>query len=466
MSSPRRQRLDALLAQARALDPVPGVYLMKADDGRVLYVGKAVRLPDRVSSYFLRSTNLGPRKQPMLDEVVAFEAIECESDWEALLTEARLIKDLQPPYNAALMDGKTFPYLAITVRDEFPAVHFTREPTDARFKGARIYGPFLRAGDLRQAIQVLQRIFKFRTCELNIASADERNWQFRPCLLHDIHQCTAPCANRISTDAYRADIDRLVRFLGTKRSVLVRELRREMEEASAARQYERAGELRDHIRAIERLGASETPRGEPSVDWIDLTMFASDPEGCMKALGDIMGAAAPLRCIECIDIAHLAGNETVGSKVCFIDGRPFKEGYRRYRVRSVGNDDFAAIREIVSRRYREAGEGHEIYPDLILIDGGVGQLGAAMDVFRDMSAKPPLVASLAKEEEVLFVHGRESPIALPKRHKGLRLCMAIRDEAHRFAQRYHHTLRRKRVLGEDAPPGRPPSGEAPSGEAP
>ncbi|MDA1105541.1 MAG: UvrB/UvrC motif-containing protein [Planctomycetota bacterium] len=452
MNPMQRTRLDDLLQKARSLDAVPGVYILKAAEGRVLYVGKALRLPDRVSSYFLPSADVGDRKQPMLAEVETFEVIPCESEWEALLMEARLIKDLRPPYNAMLTDGKTFPYLVVTTRDEFPGVYFTREPTADRFRGGRIYGPFTRAGDLRHAVQVLQRIFRFRTCEMEIREDDPRNRSFRPCLLHDIHQCTAPCASRVSRESYRADLDRFLRFLGTKRTSLVRELTREMDAASADQRYEEAAALRDQLRAIERLGMGETPRGDPELDWpTELTVFASDPEGCVEALGEALGAVDRIRCIECIDIAHLAGNETVGSKVCFIDGRPFKEGYRRYRVRSAGNDDFTAIREIVSRRYREAGEGHELFPDLVLIDGGQGQLSAAMEVFSLMEVRPPLVASLAKREEVLHLAGRDGTIRLAKRHKGLRLCMAIRDEAHRFAQHYHHILRKKRVLGEEAP---------------
>ncbi len=152
--------------------------------------------------------------------------------------------------------------------------------------------------------------------------------------------------------------------------------------------------------------------------------------------------------MEAIDIAHLQGGETVGSKVCFIDGRPFKDGYRRYRIRTADNDDYMAIREVVSRRYREAGEGNELYPDCILIDGGLGQLHAALQAFDQLPCKPPMVISLAKKEELIYVQQRSEPIRLGRENPGLKLCQAIRDEAHRFAQHYHHVLRRKRVVGE------------------
>ena len=160
------------------------------------------------------------------------------------------------------------------------------------------------------------------------------------------------------------------------------------------------------------------------------------------------GLAEPIRCMEAIDIAHLQGDQTVGSKVAFIDGRPFKEGYRRYMVRSADNDDYMAIREVVSRRYRDAGKGEELYPDVILIDGGLGQLHAAMEAFDQLDVKPPMVISLAKKEELIYVQQRSEPVRLGRENLGLKLCQAIRDEAHRFAQHYHHILRRKKVVGE------------------
>jgi excinuclease ABC subunit C len=152
--------------------------------------------------------------------------------------------------------------------------------------------------------------------------------------------------------------------------------------------------------------------------------------------------------MEAIDIAHLGGSETVASKVCFIDGRPFKDGYRRYRIETAGNDDYLSIREAVSRRYREAGDGSELYPDVVLIDGGLGQLHAALEAFAELAVQPPMVISLAKKEELIFVQRESEPIRLARNNAGLRLCQAIRDEAHRFAQRYHHVLRRRRTLGE------------------
>lgn len=443
----REERRTRLAALARTLPRAPGVYLMKDDQGRVLYVGKAASLRNRVGSYFVPSADLGLKKDAMLDVVADVDVIECEGEWEALLMEARLIKDARPRFNERLTDDKTFPYLVITMRDEFPGVYITRTPGDERYRGAKVLGPFTSVYALRSAVQLLQRVFKYRTCTLDIRSDDPRNVRFRPCLLHAIHHCTAPCANRITPERYRADVERFVRFLTSKRSAMQRELEREMERASAARRYEEAAALRDQLEAIRRLDDRERRRGRD--DWQpEVTVFASDPTAALRSLQRTLGLDEPIRCMEAIDIAHLQGGETVGSKVCFIDGRPFKDGYRRYRVRTADNDDYRAIREVVSRRYREAGAGQELYPEVILIDGGLGQLHAALEAFETLEARPPMVISLAKKEELIYVQQRAEPIRLGRANPGLRLCQAIRDEAHRFAQHYHHVLRRKRVVEE------------------
>jgi excinuclease ABC subunit C len=440
---------DRLAERARALPGSPGVYLLKDASGTVVYVGKASSLRSRVGSYFVPSVDLGPRKQPMLDLVVDVEVIECEGEWEALLMESRLIKDIRPHFNDLLTDDKTFPYLVITTRDEFPGVFVTRTPSDPAYRGAKMYGPFTSVYALREAVQLLQRVFKYRTCTLDIRADDPRNTRFRPCLLHAIGQCTAPCANRISKEAYRGDVKRFIRFLGSKRSVMIRELRKEMEAASTKLDFERAAALRDQVRAIEKLDEREKRNLGAATDWQpEVTSFAIDPSAGLRSLQKTLGLETGIRCMEAIDIAHLSGGETVGSKVCFIDGRPFKNSYRRYRIRNAGNDDYMAIREVVSRRYRDAGDGQELYPDVILIDGGLGQLHAALEAFEQLAMHPPMVISLAKKQELIYVQQRQEPVRLGRENAGLRLAQAMRDEAHRFAQHYHHILRRKKVVEE------------------
>ncbi|MEE8459981.1 MAG: excinuclease ABC subunit UvrC, partial [Phycisphaerales bacterium] len=200
---------------------------------------------------------------------------------------------------------------------------------------------------------------------------------------------------------------------------------------------------------IEKLDEREKRNLGAATDWQpEVTSFAVDPSAGLRSLQKTLGLDTAIRCMEAIDIAHLSGGETVGSKVCFIDGRPFKNSYRRYRIRNAGNDDYMAIREVVSRRYRDAGDGQELYPDVILIDGGLGQLHAALEAFEQLEMLPPMVISLAKKQELIYVQQRREPVRLGRENAGLRLAQAMRDEAHRFAQHYHHILRRKKVVEE------------------
>ncbi len=444
-------RLKRLSDKAKALPRSPGVYLMKDAKGRVIYVGKSASLRERVCSYFQASTKLEYKKSGLIDQVVDFEVLETESEVEALLAENRLIKDIQPKFNARLLDDKTFPYLMVTTSDEYPGVYVTREP---RSEGVRLYGPFTSVWQLKDAVTHLQKAFKFRTCHLDIREADPSKRFFRPCLLHAINQCTAPCADRIPRDTYNEDVKRLIRFLEGDRKTILRELEKEMNEAALAMHYERAAKLRDEIKALQSLG-KRAAKGEQQY-WQPEAFINSPKEG-IAALQEALGLSEPPRIIEGIDIAHLQGGEMVGSKVTFIDGSPFKDSYRRYKIKhGQGNNDYLSIQEVVSRRYREAGANNELYPDVILIDGGLGQLHAALEVFKTMDVKPPMVISLAKKEELVYVQAKSEPIRLSRSNLGLKMLQYIRDEAHRFAQHYHHILRRKSQLEEDVKTGRRP----------
>ncbi len=433
-----------LAADARRLPDQPGVYLLKDGSDHILYIGKASSLRSRVSSYFTRSVDLGPKKQIMLSDIESIDVIECDGEWQALLVESRLIKDTRPRYNELMTDDKTYPYLVITTRESFPGVYITRTPGDERFRKGRVFGPFTSSGALRDALQLLQRVFRYRTCHLDIDPDDPRNERFRPCLLYAIQQCSGPCANKISQQAYRSDIDRFIRFLGSKRSAMIKELRTEMQEAAGERDYEQAAVLRDQLRAIEKLDEREKDRHTMAAWQPEVMAFTSDPSHGLRSLQRVLGLDAPIRWLEAIDIAHLQGDETVGSKVCFIDGRPFREQYRRFKVRTAQNDDYAAIAEVVSRCYRNARRGQELLPDVILIDGGRGQLSAAAAALGEV--RPQALISLAKREELIHLEGVSEPYRLGRENVGLKLCQAIRDEAHRFAQHYHHLLRTKRVI--------------------
>jgi excinuclease ABC subunit C len=407
----------------------------------VIYVGKAKNLRNRASSYFHKSASEELRTATWIHEIADIDFLECESEVDALLMENRLIKDIQPKYNKDLKDDKSFPYLMITTREDFPRVEVTREPRD---RGVKLYGPFTSAGSLRGAVQVLQKIFQFRTCTLDIEENDERWKWFRPCLLASIKQCTAPCNLRISKEDYRQSIQRLQKFLDGGKQDLLRDMQAEMLEASKGMNFEKAARLRDEIRMLERLNE----RGDIDVH-AQPEVFYIDPKKGLAGLKKVLQMKTTPRVIEGVDIAHLGGNETVASLVQFIDGLPFKPGYRRYKIRSVdGIDDFRSIHEVISRRFRRLSDQQETFPDVLLIDGGKGQLNAALAAFRDQQITPPTILSLAKQEEEIYLPGESDPIVLSRHSFALRLLQYVRDEAHRFAQHYHHLLRRKSSFDE------------------
>jgi excinuclease ABC subunit C len=434
------------LAKVREFPTSPGVYLFKDSAGRVIYVGKAKNLRARAGSYFLKAAAADRRTADLMREVGDVDFLATDSEVDALLMEARLVKDVQPKYNVELKDDKTFPYLEITTREDFPRVEFTRTPQS---RGTKLYGPFASASGLRGAIQVLQKIFRFRTCGLDIEEGDEKWRWFRPCLLASINQCTAPCNLRISKEEYRRDIARLRLFLEGNKARVLKEMREEMEAAAKELKFEKAARLRDEIRLLETLderGELDT-HAQPEVFYID-------PKKGLAGLKKVLHLPEAPRRIEGVDIAHLGGGETVASLVQFIDGLPFKPGYKRYRIRGVeGVDDFASIHEVVARRFKRLSDEGESFPDILLIDGGLGQLNAGLAAFRDLNLTPPVVLSLAKREEEIYLMDRtdtskSGPLRLSRHAYALRLLQYVRDEAHRFAQHYHHILRRKSTLGE------------------
>ena len=426
--------------KAKLFPAAPGVYLMKDEQGRVIYVGKAKNLRNRASHYFTKAAVEDARTADLVKLIADIDFIPAESEVDALLMEARLVKDIQPRFNVDLKDNKSFPYLQIRTREEYPRVEFTRTP---RSRGVRLYGPFTSAKRLRAAIQVLQRIFQFRTCGLDIKQ-DNPQWRwFRPCILHSIRQCTAPCNFRVTRDEYRKQIRRLCMVLDGRKDKLIAELERTMTEASAKLEFEKAARIRDEITALKSLGL----RGDVDKD-MQPEVFHIEPRKGSIGLRKILGLSATPRTIEGIDIAHLSGQETVASLVSFIDGLPFKPSYRRYKINSVeGVDDFASIREVIARRFRNAispKDEEQVFPDILLIDGGKGQLSAALEVFRMMGKEPPCLISLAKQQEEIYRPGEAEPLRLSRHSAALRLLQYVRDEAHRFAQHYHHLLRRKK----------------------
>jgi len=454
-----QNRIEAIRNRLKGFPLGPGLYFMKDSAGRVLYIGKAKNLRSRVASYFQPSADLvasrGPKIGEMIDKVVDVDFLEAANEVDAILQEARLIKDIRPPYNTDLADDKSFPYLEIATGDDFPGVYTTRKP---RTTASRLFGPFTAAKELRAVLVELQKIFKFRTCRLDIKAADDRRRFFRPCILYSIKQCTAPCAAKINKAEYKKIIADLTKFLKSKRSVVLRHLKKQMTAASAALDYEKAAILRDRIRLIERLDR----RGIPT-EHVQPEVFAADPAEALLKLQKILDSPQPIRIIEGIDVANICGREAVGALVKFIDGRPFKNGYRRFKIKTVkGVDDYAMIAEVVKRRYKYALAGEELWPDLILIDGGIGQLHAAEAALDEMidsgqtkqkrntryAIRNMRIASIAKKEELIYLQGTDRPLKLPRTSAALKLLQYVRDEAHRFAQHYFHILQSKKISDE------------------
>lgn len=432
---------EKLLAKARELSEGPGVYIMHDAGGTEIYVGKAKNLKRRVSSYFLKKERQYKDKA-LVYNIDDFEYVETDSELEAFLLESRLIKDLQPRYNVMLKNNDLYPFVEVTWDEDFPRVRTAWRKDNP---GSRYYGPFVGAGSLRSALALLQRVFRFRSCQREINSDNPRHFRQRGCLNFHLHRCSGVCCGRISKDEYRKRVSGLCRFLSGQKKDLIEDLRKDMEEAAKELRFEEAAQLRDLVDSLQTL--NQQPEIDESLAPLNPQ---TEPEKGLEALRKVLNLEELPKRIEGIDIANLMGKEVVGSLVSFLDGVPFKQGYRRYRIKTVdGQDDFASIAEVVRRRYGKMAENGEELPDIILIDGGKGQLGAAAAAMREVGANPKVLMSLAKAEETPFLAGQSEPLPMSRQNAGLKLLMHVRDESHRFAQHYHHILRRKAMFGEN-----------------
>jgi len=406
----------------KGLPTTSGVYLYRDAEGVVIYVGKAVNIRKRVESYF--RTNTGSVKTDFLvSKIDKIETIQTASEAEALILEASLIKQYQPKYNIELKDGKTYPYIQIT-KHEFPLVSVirfnARKHKDIK---AELFGPYVNPTLIREALQIIRKIFPFRTCE---------PFANKLCLYYDLGLCQGPCEAKSTQEEYHRNIRSIKFILDGKKDDLYRSLHLEMEELSRRHDFEGAARLRDQIRAI---GALYSGTG-------DINYF-KEAEQLQRALGL---ERAPVR-IECFDISNIMGNQSVGSMVSFLNGKPDKNNYRRFRIKTVeGIDDFQMIAEIVRRRYTRLQAEGLSFPDLIVIDGGKGQLAAALKELKKLKLDLPII-SLAKREEEIFTPRKRNSIKLSHDSLGLKLLMRVRDEAHRFGLKYHTLLRAKRFLG-------------------
>lgn len=531
----------------KTLPNLPGVYRMLDAAGQVLYVGKARDLKKRVSSYFQKG-DLAPRIRLMLSQVSLIETTVTRSESEALLLENNLIKALTPRYNILFRDDKSYPYLMLSGH-LFPRLGFHRGALD---KANRYFGPFPSAWAVRDSIQLLQKVFRLRTCEDSVFGN-----RSRPCLLHQINRCTAPCVDRISAEDYGNDVNNAALFLEGKESEVLRILSEKMQDAAAQLRYERAAFYRDQIQALSkvrerqfvsserhsdadvvacatadgaacvnlvmirggrhlgdksffpqnadegdatavldafvsqhylhqaappliivsapfearelegvlggraghRIRISAHPTGERRV-WLRMALENARlalsqrlsqhaaQEARLQAMQEALGLAPTAQRIECFDVSHTMGEAAVASCVVY-DRHAMQNGeYRRYNIAGIApGDDYGAMRQALGRRYGKLAAGEGKIPDLVLVDGGKGQLRVAQEVFSELGLTDIQLVGVAKGEarkpglEQLVFPDRENPLQLPKDHAGLHLIQQIRDEAHRFAITGHRAKR-------------------------
>ncbi len=423
------KRLSRTLQETiRSLPLRPGVYLFKDDEGRPLYIGKALLLRKRVMDHFRKFGENFSKESAMLEHVRKIDIIETPTEAEALLLEASLVKEYLPRYNQDLKDDKSYPFLKVTA-EEYPRLIVTR---GRKADGGKYFGPYTSLLLLRQAVRMLRREFPLRTC---------KTLPKRVCLMFHIGQCGGPCEGHQRRQAYLETVKELEHFLLGRRDVMVRTLSRRMKDYIQKRDYEKAQIVYQEIKALSSISTRPRP-------------FDSD-----RVLADFKEAMAlptlPAR-IECFDISNISGKEAVGSLVVFIDGRPARSQYRRFRIRTVrGIDDYKMMQEVVRRRYTRALEEKQVLPDLVVIDGGKGHLSAARTVLVALGLAGLPVIAIAKQHEYLFKPDRETPYIFSQSSPFLEMVRRLRDEAHRFAITYHRKLHKKEALVSllDAVPG-------------
>ncbi len=399
-----------------------GVYLMKDADDNVIYVGKAICLRKRVQSYFRKSQGAFSKTDALVAAIKKVDWILTTSEAEALLLEASLIKKYHPKYNVELRDDKSYPSILIT-DEPYPRVEVVRPSRrKSSQESGRLFGPYVNAKLIREALIIVRRIFHYRSCRVMPKT---------PCLDHHIGLCDAPCVKKISRKEYQGIIRHVGLILEGSKDALYRSLRLEMEAYVKEKEFEKAAILRDQIRAVGALYSGTK----------DINYYKE-----AEQLKLVLGLARVPERIEAFDISNTMGNQAVGSMVSFFNGSPDKSNYRRFRIREVdGIDDFQMIAEVVRRRYQRLKKEGVLFPDLILVDGGKGQLSAAKKELDKLDVNVALI-SIAKREEEVFLPGRRGAFVLGQNSLGLKLLQRIRDEAHRFAIGYHRSLRSKKVF--------------------
>lgn len=421
----------------KSLPDKPGVYFMRNRAGRVIYVGKASSLRSRVSHYFQPATfrKGDPKLRSLIRNIKDFDCLVLKSDDEAAVNESRLIKEYMPRYNVEAKDGKRFLMLKIDLNAPYPRLDFCRIKKN---DGATYFGPFTSSTALRATREFAEKEFGLRLCRPR--TPDRQN--YKHCNNDIIRFCSAPCIGRISQTEYKSRVAEAVAFLQGERPGYIKRLKQEMETAAAERDYEQAAVLRDTIRMI-RQTIEQKIRAPKSLE-----VKREEAKSGIDELKRELGLACRPRLIECYDISNISGTLSVGSMVCAVDGRPHRNRYRHFRIKTVeGADDPRSMAEVIGRRVKRALlEGKDL-PDLIVCDGGITQVraaGARMNSFPGIEI--PVIGLAKKFEEIVRdIDGRQDILRLPRDSKALVVLQNLRDEAHRFAITYHRNLRNKRI---------------------
>ena len=419
-------------AKARRAPHTPGVYLMKDPAGLVVYVGKAKDLKKRLASYFIPRQRMTPKVAAMMDTVADLEWHEVRSETEALLLEGKLIKRWRPRWNILFRDDKQFPQIRVDLADPIPRFRIVRARNS---DSARYFGPFPHQQAVRRTINEMRKKFGILLVDANPAPLPDGRWR----LYGDVRSQIQKFPNEVTAEEYGERVTAACAFLEGKASEWAEQTEADMRAAAAGRDYEKAAELRDLLDALRRTTEKSRRflRENP--------LPRRDESGALDALAAALGLARPPATAECFDISHISGTLAVASMVRFVDGQADKTGYRRFKIKSFeGNDDFRSMEEVVGRRYSRLAEEGRAFPELVIIDGGLGQVGAALSAFRKAGLTPPPLIGLAKREEtIVFPEGRE--LKLPRHDVGLALLMRIRDEAHRFANDFNAALRSRKL---------------------
>lgn len=396
--------------------------MMKDASGETLYIGKAKDLSKRVSGYFQESRPKTARHIALLEKVKDLDYVITGSEEEALIYEASLIKEKKPKYNVELKDDKSFPFLKLTLNEKFPRLIITRKKVD---DGSAYFGPYTKPKLLRNAVSILKNIFPLRTCGKIPGES---------CLAYHIGQCLGPCVKRIDKKSYNEIVEQLILFLEGKKTRLIRELTDKMKNFADEKNFEQAAVIRNRLSALLEVSDRKT------ADYSSWGNVALKLKKILKLPG------LPLK-IEAFDVSNISGKEAAGSMVYFNNGLPDKSNYRKFRIKNVkGIDDYAMMKEIVRRRYKRLKEENKAFPDLIIIDGGKGHLRAAYEELLGLNLSHIPVIGIAKQEEKIYTLGSCEPLDINRDSEMLHFIQSIRDEAHRFALKYHHTLRRKLTL--------------------